>query len=410
MSKRSLPQQRRDRWNSSSSEDEKQTTTKKKAPIAISKTSSTAKQQDNQLLPPPTPQRTTTPQQDAPSLATYNPLLQGCRSVYDTYERIARLDEGTYGVVWKAREIGNTQQIVALKQIKFDAGGTDDVENTFLKDGFPITALREISVLLALSHTNVVRVHEIVVGRQLEQVYMVMEFLDRDLKTVLETMNEPFSQGEVKHILQQVISGVEHLHSHWYLHRDLKTSNLLVDEQRGRIVVCDLGLARRYQEPRQALTQMVCTLWYRPPELLFGFREYGPEVDVWGLGCIFAEILTRKALLPGQGELDQTDLIFSLLGVPTTETWPDFERLPNAAMFRWKKSSPPQLAQRFPVLAAAADAHQQTYLDPTGFDLLSQMLRLDPKQRISARDALRHVYFSQGVKPIKPQFGPDGML
>jgi len=123
-----------------------------------------------------------------------------------------------------------------------------------------------------------------------------------------KTLNTALTQADLKHLLYQILSAVSHIHEKWYIHRDMKTSNILVHKS-GRICVCDFGLARKYQEPRKPLTQMVITLWYRPPELLFGENKYGPEVDMWSVGCIFAELITRKALLQGQGELDQIDKV-----------------------------------------------------------------------------------------------------
>jgi cell division cycle 2-like protein len=115
------------------------------------------------------------------------------------------------------------------------------------------------------------------------------------------------------------------------LHRDLKTSNILVHNS-GRVALCDFGLARQFEDPPRALTQLVVTLWYRAPELLFGECKYGPAIDVWSLGCIFGELICiGEAMLQGQGELDQIDKIFQMVGVPTNDNWPDFEQLPNAA-------------------------------------------------------------------------------
>jgi len=204
----------------------------------------------------------------------HNPLLNGCRSVYNSYERLHKIDEGTYGIVWKARDLA-TNEVVALKQIKYD-------RNLF-KEGFPITALREISVLLALNHESIVTVREMVVGDAFEKVFMVMELLEMDLQEAMKRYGpNPFPQSELKSILYQIISATEHIHNNFYLHRDLKTSNILV-KSGGKVALCDFGLARKYQIPYKALTQMVITLWYRPPELLFGQTVYGPEVDMWRL-------------------------------------------------------------------------------------------------------------------------------
>mmetsp|Transcript_14261 Transcript_14261/g.21068 ORF Transcript_14261/g.21068 Transcript_14261/m.21068 type:complete len:366 (+) Transcript_14261:82-1179(+) len=327
------------------------------------------------------------------TLRSHNPLLSGCRSVYSSYERLARLSEGAFGIVWKAKDLA-TQEIVALKQIKFDAD--------MVKEGFPISALREINVLLSLNHECVVTVREMVVGTALDKVFMVMEFMEMDLKDAMgKTGNSPFSQSELKGMMFQILSGIEHIHNKWMLHRDLKTSNILVHRS-GRIALADFGLARKYQHPLKALTQMVITLWYRPPELLFGETVYGPAVDMWSIGCIFGELIIKDAILQGQGELDQIDKIFTLVGAPDTLNWPKFDKLPSSGILRWKsQKSEKELSSRFPVNRPLGG---QTFLDISGFDLLQKLLTLNPKTRITAASALQHNYFKGGVKKAAPRF------
>lgn len=363
---------KRDRWESSSDEEQD----------AESKTPDKADKKKNE----DTINRT--------SLPTHNPLFDGCRSVYDAYEQIKRVSEGAYGVVWKARDLA-TDEIVALKQIKFDPNLT--------KEGFPVTALRECSVLLAMSHENVVTVREMVVGNAFDKVFMVMEFMEFDLKEGIDKFNDALAQSELKGILQQILAGMRHMHSKWLLHRDMKTSNILVHRS-GRVCLCDFGLARSYQRPLQELTQLVVTLWYRSPELLFGESRYGPAIDQWSIGCIFAELICKECVLQGQGELDQIDKIFSLVGVPTEENWPLFQQLPSAGMFRWKPKTRQQLEiyKRFPINAPVST--KQAFLDSNGFDLLQELLTLDPSKRISAADALEHKYFAEGVAPATPRF------
>ena len=377
---------KRDRWDSSSDEEEDTKNEARDVPLSNE-----------------SPTRSV-----APTLPRHNPLLQGCRSVYDTYEQIERLSEGTYGVVWKARDLA-TNETVALKQIKFHVDDEPRMteEPSHAKNGFPVTALREISVLLALAHENIVHVREMVTGGGMDKVFMVMQLFDYDLSEAMSKHlldGGPLPQSELKGILQQVLEGTHHMHTNWYLHRDLKPSNLLVERRTGRVALADLGLARRYQSPAKAMTQLVVTLWYRSPELLFGESCYGPPVDMWSIGCIFAELILggKEAVMPGQGELDQIDKVFSLLGGPTEGRWPTFDKLPNAGLFRWKSSDIPQLSQKFPVAQPLAGG--QSFLDADGFALLEGLLALDPSQRLTAADALGHSYFQKGVKPRRPQF------
>jgi cell division cycle 2-like len=342
------------------------------------------------------------------SLPLHNPLLHGCRSVYDTYDRISRVSEGTYGVVWKARDLA-TNDIVALKQIKFNVLTDDEqrmASSTQNKEGFPLVALREVNVLLSLSHESIVSVREMVVGDGLDKVFMVMEFFEFDLKDGIDRFDGALAQSELKGILQQVLSAVDYMHAKWYLHRDIKTSNILVHRSDGRIALADFGLARRYQDPPQALTQLVVTLWYRAPELLFGECRYGPPVDMWSVGCTFGELIRREAIMPGQGELDQIDQIFSMVGVPTPESWPSFENLPNAGLFRWKPRLQKDLLlpKLFPIASPTSGGSKQAFLDANGYDLLQRMLTCDPGQRITAKQALEHAYFTQGVQPTMPHF------
>src|SRR5579862_4367882 len=179
-----------------------------------------------------------------------------------------------------------------------------------------------------------------------------MDFLEHDLKILLEDMAEPFLPSETKTLMLQIVSATEHLHSNWILHRDLKTSNLLMNN-RGQMKVADFGMARYFGDPPPKMTQLVVTLWYRAPELLLGAETYGREVDMWSIGCIFGELVTKEPLLQGKNEVDQLSKvfvlhtnfpplwlcylltqqhkqIFELCGIPTEENWPGFKRLPNA--------------------------------------------------------------------------------
>lgn len=376
---------KRDRWDSSSDEEDDSSTTKNKSIVPPKKD---LKQEKQQLQQEQDEKRTKYP--------LHNPLLQGCRSVYDTYERMDRVSEGAYGIVWKARDLA-TQEIVALKQIKFEQPEIQE------QQGFPVTALREINVLLQLNHESIVGVKEMVVGTSFDKVFMVMEFMELDLQQAIkETRQYPnvLRQAELKGIMKQVLAGTAHMHSKWLLHRDLKTSNILVHKS-GRVALCDLGLARRFEDPPRAMTQLVVTLWYRAPELLFGEDKYGPAIDVWSLGCIFGELIcVGEAVMQGQGELDQIDKIFQMVGVPTDENWPAFEKLPNAGLFRWKEPKHIQLPLKFPI--NTPPHFKQSFLDGNGYDLLSKLLTLDPKKRITAQQALDHKYFQEGVKPILP--------
>ncbi|KAG7342931.1 serine/threonine protein kinase [Nitzschia inconspicua] len=399
---------KRDRWDSSSEDETDDNNTKSKGK---DNKSSKRKPTSNDPATPYSKKKDvlSSINQDTPprlSVPLHNPLLQGCRAVYDTYDRIARLSEGTYGIVWKAKDLV-TKEIVALKQIKFDP----QIQQ---QQGFPVTALREINVLLALSHENIVSVREMVVGSDVDKVFMVMEFFSLDLQEAVERRKYPnvLRQAELKGVLQQILRGMEYMHSQWYMHRDMKTSNILVHET-GRVALCDFGLARRYQDPPINYTQLVVTLWYRAPELLFGEEKYTPAIDIWSIGCIFGELIQQEAMMQGQGELDQIDKIFSMLGAPDESSWPEFSSLPSAKIFRWRSASSSAastqgLRQLFPINPPPHFKH--TFLDGNGFDLLTKLLTLNPKKRITAKEALKHPYFHEGVAPALPNFFDDTML
>lgn len=190
-----------------------------------------------------------TPEPVHPPQRSFN-MLHGCRSV-DEFERLNRIDEGTYGIVFRAKD-KKTGEIVALKKVKMDRE----------REGFPLTSLREINILLSFHHPSIVDVKEVVVGSNLDSIYMVMEYMEHDLKGLMETMKQPYSQSEVKCLMLQLLEGIKYLHDNWVLHRDLKTSNLLLNNC-GELKICDFGLARQYGSPLKPYTSLVVTLWYR---------------------------------------------------------------------------------------------------------------------------------------------------
>ncbi|CZT05202.1 hypothetical protein WAI453_005485 [Rhynchosporium graminicola] len=315
------------------------------------------------------------------------PTWGKCRSVED-YEKLNDIEEGAYGWVSRAKDT-RTGEVVALKRLKMDNA----------QDGIPVTGLREIQTLRDCRHVNIVGLKEVVVGedtRKIESIFLVLDFLEHDLKTLLEEMPEPFLTSEIKTLLLQLTAGVSYLHTTWILHRDLKTSNLLLNN-RGVLKIADFGMARYFGSPCPKLTQLVVTLWYRAPELLLGAERYGTAVDMWSIGCIFGELLTKEPLLQGKNEVDELSKIFELCGIPTEETWPGFKRLPNARSLKLPKNPISQgsvLRAKFP------------FLTSSGAALLTSLLSLNPEGRPSAKEMLDHAFFKEDPKPKREEMFP----
>uniref|UniRef100_A0A182MNH0 cyclin-dependent kinase n=1 Tax=Anopheles culicifacies TaxID=139723 RepID=A0A182MNH0_9DIPT len=319
------------------------------------------------------------------TLPPYFPGIQGCRSV-EEFLCLNRIEEGTYGVVYRAKD-KRTEEIVALKRLKMEKE----------KEGFPITSLREINTLLKGQHPNIVTVREIVVGSNMDKIFIVMDYVEHDLKSLMETMKhkkQVFLPGEVKCLTQQLLRAVAHLHDNWILHRDLKTSNLLLSHK-GILKVGDFGLAREYGSPLKPYTSIVVTLWYRAPELLLCCKEYSTPIDIWSVGCIFAEFLSMAALFPGKTEIDQLNRIFKDLGTPNEKIWPGYNELPAVQKMTFTEYPVSNLRKKF--------SHLTSEL---GISLLQGLLTFDPKQRLTAEVALQHNYFKELPLPIDPAMFP----
>lgn len=291
----------------------------------------------------------------------------------DRYQKMEKVGEGTYGVVYKARD-KMSGEIVALKKTRLEA---ED-------EGVPSTAIREISLLRELNHPNIVDLKDVVHADA--KLYLVFEFLDQDLKKYMDTVGKKLKPMLIKSYLYQILQGITFCHRRRILHRDLKPQNLLIDRQ-GTLKLADFGLARAFGVPIRTYTHEVVTLWYRAPEILLGGKQYATAVDIWSIGCIFAEMVMRAPLFPGDSEIDELFRIFRTLGTPTEETWP------GVSQYRDFKPSFPKWSAK-PLSKIIPD------LEPEGIDLLQQMLIYEPGKRISSVAAMQHVYFDD-LKALK---------
>jgi len=285
------------------------------------------------------------------------------------YQKLEKIGEGTYGLVYKAKN-QKTGGVVALKEIRLE---TED-------EGTPSTAVREISILKQLQHQNIVRLHDVI--HTDISLTLVFEYLDQDLKNYLDACGDNgIELYTVKSFLYQLLQGIAYCHQHRVLHRDLKPQNLLINMD-GELKLADFGLARGFGIPVRKYTHEVVTLWYRPPDVLLGSTKYSTQIDIWGIGCIFGEMITGRPLFCGANDQDQLLKIFNVLGTPTRKDWPGMVDLPE-----YKRDS-------FPRKKAKGLATVLPRLDEKGLDLLSKMLIMDPLKRISALEAMRHPYFS----------------
>lgn len=198
---------------------------------------------------------------------------------------------------------------------------------------------------------------------------------------MMDSQNVPFSIPEVKSLLYQLVSAIAHLHSNWIIHRDLKTSNLLISKE-GVLKVGDFGLAREYGSPLRQMTPLVVTLWYRSPELLLQAEKYSFPVDNWSIGCIFAELILFKPLFQGKSEIEQLNLIFKELGTPSEKIWPGYEKLPVVQKVQFAEYPYNSLHNRL-----------GRRLGEAGFSLINRFLTYYPEKRITAEAALEDPFF-----------------
>ncbi|KAM6152375.1 cyclin-dependent kinase 6 [Erethizon dorsatum] len=288
------------------------------------------------------------------------------------YECVAEIGEGAYGKVFKARDLKNGGRFVALKRVRVQTG----------EEGMPLSTIREVAVLRHLEtfeHPNVVRLFDVCTVSRTDRetkLTLVFEHVDQDLTTYLDKVPEPgVPTDTIKDMMFQLLRGLDFLHSHRVVHRDLKPQNILVTSS-GQIKLADFGLARIYSF-QMALTSVVVTLWYRAPEVLLQ-SSYATPVDLWSVGCIFAEMFRRKPLFRGSSDVDQLGKILDVIGLPGEEDWPRDVALPRQAFH----SKPAQPIEKF-----------VTDIDELGKDLLLKCLTFNPAKRISAYSALSHPYF-----------------
>ncbi|KAL7178072.1 hypothetical protein ACSBR2_031262 [Camellia fascicularis] len=287
----------------------------------------------------------------------------------DTFEKIDKIGQGTYSNVYKARD-AISGKIVALKKVRFDNLEPESVK--FMA--------REILILRRLDHPNIVKLQGLVTSRMSCSLYLVFEYMDHDLAGLAASPGIKFTEAQVKCYMHQLLSGLEHCHNRHVLHRDIKGSNLLIDHG-GVLKIADFGLASFFDpNHKQPMTSRVVTLWYRPPELLLGATDYSVGVDLWSAGCILAELLAGKPIMPGRTEVEQLHKIFKLCGSPSEEYWKK-SKLPHATLFKPQQSYKRCIAETF------------KDFPPSSLPLIETLLTIDPAERQTATAALRSEFF-----------------
>ncbi|PWA51487.1 serine/threonine/dual specificity protein kinase, catalytic domain-containing protein [Artemisia annua] len=297
-----------------------------------------------------------------------------------TFKKLGKIGEGRHSVVYKARD-NSTGNLVALKKVRCDTSDPESVK----------MMASEIVILRHLDHPNVIKLGGIVTSRRSESLYLVFEYMEHDLAGLAANPRIQFTEAQVKHYMHQLISGLKHCHDHQVLHRDIKGSDLLLDNS-GVLKIADFGSASFFDLiNEQPLTNPVVTFWYRAPELLLGATDYGVGVDLWSAGCILAGLLAKRPILDGNTEVEQLQKIFELCGSPPDEYWKRY-KLPGEKLYR-----PQQQYKR---------CITKTFKDfpSSSFSLLESLLSVDPLKRRRAGSALKSKRLDSSSAQGAPEF------
>ncbi|KUI63167.1 Serine/threonine-protein kinase SSN3 [Cytospora mali] len=376
--------------------------------------------------------------------------------VIDRYKVIGFISSGTYGRVYKAVGRQGQPGEFAIKKFKPDKEG-EIVSYT----GISQSAIREMALCSELSHANVIKLQEIILEDKC--IYMVFEYAEHDLLQIIhhhtQQPRHPIPPATIKSIMFQLLNGCQYLHSNWVLHRDLKPANIMVTSA-GEVKIGDLGLARMFQKPLHSLysgDKVVVTIWYRAPELLLGSRHYTPAIDMWALGCIFAELLSLRPIFKGEEakmdskktvpfQRNQMQKIVDIMGLPTKERWPLLVHMPEYTSLQQlqspmthgggSSSSSSSSSSRHGHHGSHHGSHHGGHAQPAGsqlekwyystintstgtsnpapnggpsslaslgaegYKLLAGLLEYDPERRLTAAQALQHAFFTTGPDKV----------
>uniref|UniRef100_A0AA96NG61 [RNA-polymerase]-subunit kinase n=1 Tax=Phyllostachys edulis TaxID=38705 RepID=A0AA96NG61_PHYED len=300
----------------------------------------------------------------------------------DSFEKLEKVGQGTYSSVFRARDL-DTGKIVALKKVRFDNFEPESVR--FMA--------REIQILRRLDHPNVMKLEGLITSRLSCSLYLVFEYMEHDLAGLSSSPEIKFSEAQVKCYMNQLLSGLEHCHSRRVVHRDIKGANLLVNNE-GVLKIADFGLANYFDPSKNhPLTSRVVTLWYRPPELLLGSTHYDAAVDLWSVGCVFAEMFRGKPILQGRTEVEQLHKIFKLCGSPADEYWKK-SKLPHATIFK----------PHYPYPSTLRDVFKE--VPENALCLLETLLSVEPYKRGTASGAITSEFFKTKPYACEPSSLP----
>ena len=307
-------------------------------------------------------------------------IVFSCRRVQNKYDIVQKLGKGAYGVVWKAKD-KRSRHVVALKKI-FDAfQNSTDSQRTY----------REIVFLQYLEgHENIVQLHQVFRADNDRDIYLVFEYLETDLHAAIRAnILEPLHK---QYVMYQVCKALIYMHSAGLVHRDLKPANLLLNAE-CLMKLCDFGLCRTVsdiahgEEEYTTMTDYVATRWYRAPEILLASKRYRESVDMWSLGCVFAEMIIGRPIFPGTSTLNQLERIIEKIGFPTPEERTALETQYSKTMLENLTTGPESERKAWKELLPSAGGDALSFV--------GKLICWSPEQRMTAEDSIQHPYCVQ---------------
>lgn len=304
-------------------------------------------------------------------------LLFGKLKSTTEFSRQELLGDGISSEVFKAQDV-KTGEYVAMKFLK------QERDKKMRTDIF-----REITILKSLEHNNIVKLHDLAIGTDIDRLCLILEYCPVSLtKYIKEYPAKTIEHRYVKCVVQQTLKGLNYLHKNFIIHRDLKPCNLMIT-QFGIIKIIDFGLSRHFTYSKKPMTPTIQTRWYQAPEVLLGAPFYDEKVDIWSLGCIVYELLFRQPLLPGQSDIEQIDLIIDLIGTPTPNVWPDITKCKIPKTLKLKTNQFAKINEKLNIC------------DKESEDFIKSILVYNPLIRSSAEDCLEDVWLVKAPYPAK---------